>query len=172
MLYICVMELELAKEKFYQTWGTMGSSWGINRTMAQIHAFLLVNDDSVTAEEIMEQLKISRGNVNMNLRSLIDWGLVQRKIVAGERKEYFVAEKDIWKISRLIARERRKKELEPALKILDELRSIKENDLESKKFKTKINEIHSIASTVDTILQKFINSNDNWLIKLIKYIIK
>ena len=166
------MELDKAKEKFYQTWGTMGSSWGINRTMAQIHAYLLVNENAVAAEEIMEALKLSRGNVNMNVRTLITWGLVSRELRAGDRKEYFNAEKDIWTISRLIARERRKKELEPALKVLEELRNIKDTDKESKLFKSRIGEIHSIASTVDTVLQKFISSNNNWIVKLLKYIIK
>ncbi len=166
------MNLEQARDKFYQTWGTMGSSWGINRTMAQIHAFLLVNEESVTTEDIMQELRISRGNANMNIRTLIDWGLVQRELKAGERKEYFNAEKDIWKISRLIARERRKKELEPALKVLEDLRSIKDSSPEGRQFKSRMGEIHSIGTSVDSMLQRFINSNDSWIMKMIAYLVK
>ena len=66
------MELDQGKEKFIQSWGTLGSNWGINRTMAQVHALLLICPEALTAEEIMEQLKISRGNANMNIRALID----------------------------------------------------------------------------------------------------
>lgn len=166
------MELQQAREKFYQTWGTMGSSWGINRTMAQIHAFLLVNEQPVTAEDIMSELQISRGNANMNIRTLISWGLVQRELKVGERKEYFVAEKDIWKISRLIARERRKKELEPALQALEELRNFKDNTTEGKQFRSRMGDIHSIATSVDNLLNRFINSNDNWILKMITYLVK
>lgn len=166
------MELEQAKEKFTQTWGTMASSWGINRTMAQIHALLLVSDDALSAEDIMRDLNLSRGNVNMNLRELINWGLVQKELISGERREFFSAEKDIWKISRLIARERRKRELEPALKVLDELRAIKDVDPATKRFKSKIEEIYKISSMVDSMIGKFINSSDNWLMRLFKFILK
>lgn len=166
------MELDQAKEKFTQTWGTMASSWGINRTMAQIHALLLVSDDALSAEDIMRDLNLSRGNVNMNLRELINWGLVQKELISGERREFFSAEKDIWKISRLIARERRKRELEPALKVLDELRAIKDADPATKRFKSKIEEIYKISSMVDSMIGKFINSSDNWLMRLFKFILK
>ena len=166
------MELEQAKAKFTQTWGTMATSWGINRTMAQIHALLLVSDDALSAEDIMRDLNLSRGNVNMNLRELINWGLVQKELISGERREFFSAEKDIWKISRLIARERRKRELEPALKVLDELRAIKDADPATKRFKSKIEEIYKISSMVDSMIGKFINSSDNWLMRLFKFILK
>ena len=70
------MTLTEGKDKFIQSWGTLGTNWGINRTMAQIHALLLVSPESLSAEGIMKELQISRGNANMNLRALIDWGLV------------------------------------------------------------------------------------------------
>jgi DNA-binding transcriptional regulator GbsR (MarR family) len=140
--------------------------------MAQIHALLLVSDDALSAEDIMRDLNLSRGNVNMNLRELINWGLVQKELISGERREFFSAEKDIWKISRLIARERRKRELEPALKVLDELRAIKDADPATKRFKSKIDEIYKISSMVDSMIGKFINSSDNWLMRLFKFILK
>ena len=93
------MKLTEAKAQFISSWGAFGTHWGINRTMAQIHALLLVSPDPITQDDIMEQLSISRGNVNMNTRDLIDWGLVERVLIPGERKEFFTAEKDIWKVS-------------------------------------------------------------------------
>ena len=89
------MKLTEGKEKFIQAWGTLGSSWGINRTMAQVHALLLIAPESLCAEDIMEELNISRGNANMNIRALMDWGLVSKELKSGERKEFFSAEKDI-----------------------------------------------------------------------------
>ena len=84
------MTLKEGKDKFIQSWGTLGSNWGINRTMAQIHALLLVSPEPLCAEDIRQELHISMGNANMNLRALIDWGLVYKKLKSGERKEFFV----------------------------------------------------------------------------------
>ncbi|MCB0624548.1 MAG: transcriptional regulator, partial [Saprospiraceae bacterium] len=81
------MDLREGKEKFIQSWGALGSSWGVNRTMAQIHALLLISPEALSADEIMEDLMVSRGNANMNLRALIDWGLVYKELKPGERKE-------------------------------------------------------------------------------------
>lgn len=92
---------------FITQWGAMGSWWGINRTMAQIHALLLITDRALSTDEIMDDLKISRGNPNMNLRDLAGWGLIRSVIRKGERKEYFEAEKDVWKMFCTIVRERK-----------------------------------------------------------------
>ena len=89
------MKLTEGKEKFIQAWGTLGSSWGINRTMAQVHALLLIAPESLCAEDIMEELNISRGNANMNIRALMDWRLISKELKSEERKEFFSAEKDI-----------------------------------------------------------------------------
>lgn len=83
------MNLQDAKQQFLQVWGTLGSSWGINRTMAQIHALLMVSHTILSTEDIMEQLQISRGNVNMNLRELMNWNLIYKVMQAGERREFF-----------------------------------------------------------------------------------
>ena len=82
------MELNEAKNKFIQAWGTLGSNWGINKAMAQIHALLLLATEPLSAEDIMQELQMSRGNVNMNLRALMDWGIVKKDLKVGERKEY------------------------------------------------------------------------------------
>jgi len=110
--------LTLARDEFVAQWGAMGSAWGINRTMAQIHALLMTSDRALTTDEVMEDLKISRGNAHQNLRELVGWGLVRSVIRKGERKEYFESEKDVWRMFCIVARERKRREVEPALKAL------------------------------------------------------
>lgn len=166
------MDLNEGRQKFLQAWGTIGTNWGISRTMAQVHALLLVSDVALTTENIMDELNISRGNANQNIRALMDWGLITKEIKSGDRKEYFNAEKDIWKVSRMIARERRKRELEPALKILEELQTIKENNQPAKNFKKVITEIHDYTGMVNSLLEKYIHSNNNWLIRLFSHMMK
>ena len=118
------MKLADAKSQFIASWGAFGTHWGINRTMAQIHALLLVSAEPINQDDIMAQLNISRGNVNMNIRELIDWGLVDRILLPGERKEHFSAEKDIWKVAVQIVKERKKRELEPMAKLLEQLSEV------------------------------------------------
>src|SRR5476651_512646 len=110
--------LAQAKDEFVAQWGTMGSAWGINRTMAQIHALLMTSDLALTTDEVMDDLKISRGNAHQNLRELVGWGLVRSVIRKGERKEYYESEKDVWRMFCTIARERKRREIEPALRAL------------------------------------------------------
>ncbi len=158
------MQLPEAKQKFIETWGKLGTEWGINRTMAQVHALLLVTPGELTTEEIMEELKISRGNANMTLRDLIGWGLVEKKHKAGERKEYFYADKDTWNIARQVARERRKRELEPVLKVLDELSNVEGNkdDEHYKTFNKSVKDINKLAKNVDKTLDTMIKAEESW----------
>ena len=107
-----------ARDEFVAQWGAMGTAWGINRTMAQIHALLITVPGSMTTDEIMADLKISRGNAHGNLRELVSWGLVRNVIRKGERKEYFEAEKDAWKMFCIIMRERSRREIRPAIGVL------------------------------------------------------
>ena len=172
--YICVMELQEAKDKFIQAWGTLGSNWGINRTMAQVHALLLVSPDALSAEEIMEELNISRGNANMNLRALIDWGLVKKEFKPGERKEFFFAEKDIWKVFKQVVRERRKRELEPIFKVLDEVKNLEasKNDREAKAFADSIAGIQKFAGKADKALETIVKADENWFLGTIMKMMK
>jgi DNA-binding transcriptional regulator GbsR (MarR family) len=118
------MNIAEAQERFIEAWGALGSAWGISRSMAQVHALLLLANSPLTAQDVMQALHISQGNANMNLRALIDWGLVEKVSKQGERKDYFVAEKDMWEITRRIVRERRKRELEPIFRVLDQLKAV------------------------------------------------
>jgi DNA-binding transcriptional regulator GbsR (MarR family) len=158
------MELPEAKQKFIESWGKLGSEWGINRTMAQVHALLLISPEAFTTEEIMETLSISRGNANMTLRDLIGWGLIEKQHRAGERKEYFYADKDAWNIARQVAKERRKRELDPVLKVLDELSKVEgdSSDPEFKTFNKSINDINKLAKNVDSTIETMLKAEENW----------
>jgi DNA-binding transcriptional regulator GbsR (MarR family) len=159
------MKLAEAKKNFVEAWGTLGTNWGINRTMAQIHALLLVSEESLSTDEIMELLDISRGNTNMNMRALIDWGLAERKIKLGERMEFFVGEKDIWKVAVKIIRERRKREIDPLRNTIRDLRMIDDKDEkkeEYQKFMKLLNDIDGFADSADKITDKMVLADQNW----------
>jgi DNA-binding transcriptional regulator GbsR (MarR family) len=113
-------EFEEIREKFILHWGEMGSLWGINRTMAQVHALLYISPQPLCANEIMKELQISRGNVSMALRELIAWGIASRVHIKGERREFYTTAKDVWNLFRIIARERKKREVDPTIEVLRE----------------------------------------------------
>ncbi len=168
------MKLTEAKQQFISSWGAFGTHWGINRTMAQIHALLLISPDPLTQDDIMEELNISRGNVNMNIRELINWGLTDRVILPGERKEYFSAEKDIWKVVKQIVKERKKRELEPMLKLLDQLENVDgdKKDKNVKSFVDVVSGIKKLGHQADKTLDVMVKAEENWfvgnLVKLFK----
>ena len=160
------MKLTEAKQQFISSWGAFGTHWGINRTMAQIHALLLVSPDPLTQDDIMEELNISRGNTNMNIRELINWGLVERILLTGERKEYFSAEKDIWKVVKRIVKERKKRELEPMLQLLDKLEEV-EGDKRDKNVKTFVDTISGIKKLgrqADKTLDVMVRAEESWFL--------
>ena len=115
-----------ARDEFVTQWGIMGAQWGINRTMAQIHALLMTAPDVMSTDEVMETLEISRGNAHTNLKDLVSWGLIRIVTKKGERKEFFEAEKDVWEIFRRVARERKLREIEPALETLRNFKAASE----------------------------------------------
>src|SRR5258705_4662698 len=159
------MKLIEAKQQFISSWGAFGTHWGINRTMAQIHALLLISPDPLTQDDIMEQLDISRGNTNMNIRELINWGLVERVLLPGERKEYFSAEKDIWKVVKQIVKERKKRELEPMLKLLDQLEEVDgvKRDKNVKAFVEVESGIKKLGNKADKTLDVMFKADEHWI---------
>jgi DNA-binding transcriptional regulator GbsR (MarR family) len=168
------MDLAEAKQQFIQSWGVFGSNWGINRTMAQIHALLLIAPEPLNADEIMEELQISRGNANMNVRELMNWGIVDKVLKQGDRKEYFSAEKDIWKVAMRIMKERKKRELDPIINTMEDLKQVEvdKKDAESKAFVDTMNQIQKFAKQADGALAGLIKADENWftgtLLKLFK----
>jgi len=160
------MKLNEARNEFISSWGAFGTHWGINRTMAQIHALLLVSADPLSAEDVMEELDISRGNANMNIRELINWGLVYRTIVTGERKEFFTAEKDIWKVVKQIVKERKKRELEPMVQLMNHLAEVDgdKKDKQVKAFLDAVNGIRKLGVQADKTLDVMVRSEEHWFV--------
>jgi DNA-binding transcriptional regulator GbsR (MarR family) len=166
------MKLEEGKEKFIQSWGTLGSAWGVNRTMAQIHALLLISPKALSSQEIMDELKISLGNANMNLRALVDWGLVYKQLKAGERKDFFVAEKEMWNVVRKIMAQRKKKELEPVLRVLRDVSNVEGSGTDTEEFKKVVKDIQDFSKNADKTLERLINSDSKWFLDIFMKVMK
>jgi DNA-binding transcriptional regulator GbsR (MarR family) len=157
------MEFAEGKQRFIESWGKLGSQWGISRTMAQIHALLLISPEPMCADQIMKELEISRGNVNMNLRALDNWRIVHKVLKKGDRKEYFVAEKDIWKVCKQIIRQRKQKELEPMRGVLSEISEVEGVCEHSREFCKMIEELNYFSGKADKMLDKMVETESNWL---------
>jgi DNA-binding transcriptional regulator GbsR (MarR family) len=168
------MEFKEAKNKFVQTWGALGSQWGINKTMAQIHALLMISAEPLSMEDIMEELHISRGNASMNLRALMDWGIIYKEYKAGERKEFFTSEKDLDELAVKIAQERSKREIKPALKVLKEVSTgVKENSsAEAMHFAEQTAKLYDFVLKADNMIEKVTEYKDNWLARLVMKVMK
>ena len=108
-----------SRQQFVDLWGQMAGHWGVNRTMAQMHALLMVSAVPLTAEQIMKELRISRGSVSMNLRDLVNWGIVRRTSSPGDRRDFFTTEGDVCVVFQNIFRERKRRELDPLLNRLE-----------------------------------------------------
>jgi len=167
------MNYEEAKNRFISTWGSLGSLWGINKAMAQIHALLLISPESLSMEEIMEELKISRGNTSMNLRQLIDWGIVFKENKMGERKEYFSSEKDVQELARQIAKERSRRELQPTIKVLNDVSNIDDDGTQqTKELIKQTKALHDMAETLDILMNKVVGHDPNWITKTLVKLVK
>lgn len=153
--------LQSSRERFVSAWGDMASNWGINKTMARVHAHLMASETALSTDEIMEALKISRGNANMNLRGLVDWGLVKRVSVGSERKEYFQSEKDVWTMCCRIARERKKREIEPVIGTIEECLREAGEGKEAAAFRKRLAELLELIKTLDFVLGKLAQQEKN-----------
>lgn len=166
--------LQAAKDEFVMQWGAIGSAWGINRTMAQIHALLIIMPRAMTTDEVMEELRISRGNAHTNLRELVGWGLVRSVVRKGERKEYFEAEKDVWKMFCIIVRERKRREIRPAINVLkgciDRADGLKSAD--ARAFTDQTKALCEFMEMADGVLSKVVRSEQStivpWALKFLK----
>lgn len=156
-----------AREEFVSQWGSIGSAWGINRTMAQIHALLMTSPRPLSTDEIMEELRISRGNANTNLRDLVGWGLIRTILRKGERKEYFEAEKDVWKMFCIIARERKRREISPAMAVLktcgEQTRNLKTP--EARDFHQQMNSLLDFLRLGERVLETVASSEQSRIMK-------
>lgn len=112
------MTLTDVQQKFVLHWGEMGSRWGINRTVAQIHALLFISPEPMNADDIAQTLSVARSNVSTSLRELQGWGIVQAVPMLGERKDHFTTQTDVWEMFLVVLDERKKREIDPTLTLL------------------------------------------------------
>jgi DNA-binding transcriptional regulator GbsR (MarR family) len=168
-------KLQDAKNLIVRRWGEMGGYWGINRTMAEIHALLYVTHAALCTDEIMDQLKISRGNASMNLRALVDWGLIERVHKLGDRKEYFKADTDVWHMFETIMRERRRREVEPILTTLDRSREMVEDvvagDADAREievFRKRVGELQEFLTTMGMLFEFLLHCGRGGVSELVR----
>jgi DNA-binding transcriptional regulator GbsR (MarR family) len=168
------LQLTEAREAFIRQWGVMGSNWGINRTMAQIHALIMVARNPLSTDDVMEALAISRGNAHTNLKELVSWGLVRSVIKKGERKEFFEGEKEVWKIFQIILRERKRREVDPVLAMLedcaDRTAGLKSEDAAT--YHKQITELQEFVASCSSVMDKVAASKRTnvlgWALKYLK----
>lgn len=144
------------KADFVESWGSMGALWGINRSMARIHALLLATREPLGLEEITSELGMSRGNASMALKDLRYWGVVRKVNLTGERRDFYIAEDDVWSMLFKIAAERKKREFDPALSALQKvLDSTGEDD---DLVRDRLEELEEMLRAMDRLLQRFLSS--------------
>ena len=145
--------LDRSKDAFIAHWADMGSSWGVPRSVAEVHALLFIEGQPLCAEDIMERLQVSRGSVSTTLRTLADWGIVTRSRPRGERKEFFEAEQDVWNLLSLIVRARKRRELEPLLAALEDTRSVADGKIDRRRGEIFTNTFPELANLVNPYLE-------------------
>jgi DNA-binding transcriptional regulator GbsR (MarR family) len=144
-------------ERFVLHWGDMGSQWGVNRSVAQIHALLYLAERPLTAEEIAETLGLARSNVSNSIRELMAWDLIRRVPVKGDRRDHFEAETDLWEISMRIAAVRKEREIDPAIDALKTCVAGADRDPK----------LHPVAARRLKDMHAFIESIDRWYAQML-----
>ncbi|MEA2711361.1 MAG: hypothetical protein QOF78_3962 [Phycisphaerales bacterium] len=174
-------QLWTAQDLFIRRWGEMGQTWGINRTMAEIHALLYITAQPLCTDDVMERLNISRGNASMSLRALCDWGIVRRLHKRGERREYFESLGDVWEMFSLIAAERKRREMDPVLEtirqcqqMLDEASlgkaAAKRKDVQATR--NRLAGMEEFMAVTNKIFQQFIGNARSGLTRVVKVLLK
>ena len=145
-----MIQLTSTATRFVLHWGEMGSRWGVNRTVAQIHALLYLAPRALNAEEISETLSVARSNVSNSLRELQAWGIVNVVHTLGDRRDYFESIRDVWELFRLIVAERFQREIEPTMRVLGEcLAEAEGKKAEEPETQSRLSELHDLLTTLD-----------------------
>jgi len=146
-----------ATQQFVESWGAMGVAWGINRSMARIHALLMLSHEPISLDDIASALSISRGNASMSLQKLRDWGVVQRVPVAGDRRDFYVTEPDVWTMFFAIARERKRREFDPAVSTVQHAIDAIGEDTDPA-VRKRLDQMAGLLGTGDQVLQRFLSN--------------
>jgi HTH-type transcriptional regulator, glycine betaine synthesis regulator len=172
--------LQKVQDDFIRKWGEMGPAWGINRTMAEIHALLYITGKPQCTDDVMERLHISRGNASMSLRALCDWGIIRRQHRRGERREYFESLGDVWEMFSIIAAERKRREMDPVLETIKQCR--KELDEATlgkaaaedsvRTTRERLDGMEEFMGLTNKIFQAFVGNAKSGLNKIVKVLLK
>ncbi len=173
-------QLRTAQDLFIRRWGEMGQTWGINRTMAEIHALCYIVGRPLCTDDVMERLHISRGNASMSLRALCDWGIIRRLHKRGERREYFESLSDVWEMFSIIAAERKRREMDPVLEAIRQCRQMLDEGHLGKAAKQEAVQLtrqrlagmEEFMSVTNKIFQEFIGNAKSGLTKVVKVLLK
>ena len=162
------MKLNPTTERFILHWGEQGSKWGVNRTVAQIHALLYILGKPMNAEEICETLNVARSNVSNSLKELQNLQLVQVTHILGDRRDYFTTSDDVWTLFRTIVEQRQRREIEPTLAFLNQLMQEPEFANENDGVKTRITQTHEFISTLTTWTNEMLKLSTGTMAKVLK----
>jgi DNA-binding transcriptional regulator GbsR (MarR family) len=161
--------LPAAVEQFVLRWGDMGGQWGVNRSVAQIHALLYLADRPMTAEDIAEALGMARSNVSNSIRELIGWKLIRRTPVLGDRRDHYEAEADLWQMLTRIAQGRKEREIDPMVEALGHVLAAAEGDLAlTKVARARLSAMHDFVTTIDSWYGQMLTVPPSTLMSLIK----
>lgn len=174
-------QLQTAQDEFIRRWGEMGATWGINRTMAEIHALCYITAQPVCTDDVMERLHISRGNASMSLRALCDWGIIRRLHKRGERREFFESLNDVWEIFSIIAAERKRREMDPVLETIKRCQQMLEEksigksaakQMDVQLTRQRLASMEEFMSVTNKIFQQFVSNARTGLNRVVKVLLK
>jgi DNA-binding transcriptional regulator GbsR (MarR family) len=162
------MQLSPITERFVLHWGEMGSRWGVNRTVAQIHALLFVNGEPLTAEEIADTLNVARSNVSNSLRELMSWNLIRNTHIMGDRRDFFETSGDVWELMRVIVRERKLREFDPTVSMLAQTLTDPDLAKEPAERQRRIKETHALMNSLSIWTDDMLKLEPTFLMKLMR----
>jgi DNA-binding transcriptional regulator GbsR (MarR family) len=174
-------KLRVSQDLFIRRWGEMGQTWGINRTMAEIHALLYISGLPQCTDDVMERLNISRGNASMSLRALCDWGVIRRMHKRGERREFFESLGDVWEMFSIIAAERKRREMDPVLETIKQCQKMLDESALGKSgakqesvqlTRQKLASMEEFMVVTNKIFQQFITNARSGLTRVVKVLLK
>lgn len=162
------MELKPVAKKFVLHWGEMGSTWGVNRTVAQIHALLFITGRPLNADEITETLDVARSNVSMSLKELSNWNLIRSVPLMGDRRDHYETTTDVWELFRTVVRERKSREFDPTIEVLRDC--LKSGDIasEDKAAQMRIKETLALMEALSSWASEMIRLEPSTMMKVIK----
>ena len=174
-------QLRTSQDLFIRRWGEMGATWGINRTMAEIHALLYITAQPLCTDDVMERLHISRGNASMSLRSLCDWGIIRRLHKRGERREFFESLHDVWEIFSIIATERKRREMDPVLETIKQCQAMLDaanigkaaaNQETVKLTRQRLGDMEEFMAVTNKVFQQFVGNAKSGLSRVVRVLLK